>query len=746
MLTRCINIKTIIRNYKTSKVLGCILASLLLSSFIFSGLFNLPFPTPVGLVSAVRDHSHSSDRPTYVTPSPSASHAVSPRLLSNQPPIANAGIPQTVNAGSTVTLDGSRSIDPERDKLSYSWTQIAGPSVKLSNNKTANPTFIVPGDIRIGKTAVTLAFQLIVNDGKVDSAPATVNVSVEPSQTFASPTTITPLPTTRAMPHPSQTLTTGPPPQSNPAPMAKDQPDVKTNKTTTVGITLQATDPDPNAKLQAQILSQPQHGKLGDVDQATGKVTYTPNPDYTGDDSFTFKVNDGKADSNTATVTINVIEGLLQQPPKAIANINQQIVKPGVPVTLDASNTKSTNSNPIKYTWKQIAGPIVKFLNNNSVYTSKIQFVLPHSEVANFAPKTTTSQLNNTQLKFELTATDQKTGLASTAYTTANTAAAANPIADAGQSQTLTEGQKVTLNGSASTDSFGKTQSQSASLAYEWKQIGGTSQVTFDPGTENTINPQFTAPTPAGGASSEKLTFSLVIKDNLNGSVSINPASVDIIVNAKTAPLKIPKAISSIDKTTAKTGEIVTLSSDGSTDSAGSTNIDYTWTQNSTGGTTIPNFDIHAPNPSFTVPSIAGGAASDHLTFQLTVNDKGNSSLKSQPSNPVTVTVVESGGGSGPSGNSSNNTSPGGGIITGGPSGNSSNNTTTSVSQGNNTTRSNCAPGKIYLPTGECLNTSEFKEWASQKDEIGESSLWQWELHQNSTIGTLLDAPRAFLK
>src|SRR5205807_7664912 len=35
-------------------------------------------------------------------------------------------------------------------------------------------------------------------------------------------------------------------------------------------------------------------------------VTYTPNADYNGADSFTFKANDGAADSGEATVSITV--------------------------------------------------------------------------------------------------------------------------------------------------------------------------------------------------------------------------------------------------------------------------------------------------------------------------------------------------------------------------------------------------------------------------------------------------------
>ena len=50
-------------------------------------------------------------------------------------------------------------------------------------------------------------------------------------------------------------------------------------------------------------LVAPAHGSIS----GTGKSrTYTPNANYSGSDTFTFKVNDGKVDSNLATVTITV--------------------------------------------------------------------------------------------------------------------------------------------------------------------------------------------------------------------------------------------------------------------------------------------------------------------------------------------------------------------------------------------------------------------------------------------------------
>jgi len=94
----------------------------------------------------------------------------------NQAPTADAGRDQTVDEGDTVTLDGSNSYDADGTIATYTWTQMAGTSVTLSDATAAQPTFTAPD---IGPDGDLLTFQLtITDDGGLQSTDACiVNVS-----------------------------------------------------------------------------------------------------------------------------------------------------------------------------------------------------------------------------------------------------------------------------------------------------------------------------------------------------------------------------------------------------------------------------------------------------------------------------------------------------------------------------------------------------------------------------------------
>jgi hypothetical protein len=76
----------------------------------------------------------------------------------SSPPIANAGVDQTVNENQLVTLDGSDSYDSDGKIISYFWEQINGTTVTLSAPNSIIPTFYYPD------TDESLIFQLTVTD------------------------------------------------------------------------------------------------------------------------------------------------------------------------------------------------------------------------------------------------------------------------------------------------------------------------------------------------------------------------------------------------------------------------------------------------------------------------------------------------------------------------------------------------------------------------------------------------------
>src|SRR5205085_11367324 len=62
----------------------------------------------------------------------------------------------------------------------------------------------------------------------------------------------------------------------------------------------------PTRRSSDLIVNGPTNGVISGFDANTGALTYTPNPNFNGPDSFTFKVNDGTVDSAPATVSLTV--------------------------------------------------------------------------------------------------------------------------------------------------------------------------------------------------------------------------------------------------------------------------------------------------------------------------------------------------------------------------------------------------------------------------------------------------------
>ena len=222
----------------------------------------------------------------------------------NRAPVANAQEVSTEEDTSvTITLTGS---DPEGDALTF---------VILGQPSKGGLGAVDQGTGKVVYTPSSNAngpdsFTFVVSDGELASAPVTVTVNLG---------------------------------VVNDAPAAKAQT-VQTDEDTAVTITLNATDDDGD-KLTYSVVTAPTKGSLSTIDQGTGKLTYTPDTDTNGADSFTFKANDGFDDSAEVTVSI-LVTAVNDAPEIAGSNpVTVAVSEDGSPVpftlTLSASDVDS---------------------------------------------------------------------------------------------------------------------------------------------------------------------------------------------------------------------------------------------------------------------------------------------------------------------------------------------------------------------------------------------------------------------
>lgn len=187
--------------------------------------------------------------------------SVAPRGGSNgnTAPVAKAqSVTTAEDASKAITLAGS---DADGNALTY--TVVSNPAHGTLSGSGAARTY-APAANYSGSDSFTFK----VNDGTVDSAVATVSMTVT---------------------------------AVNDVPVATAQ-SVSTPKNTSKSITLSGTDIEGSALTYA-IVSQPSHGALSGTGASR---TYTPTTGYTGSDSFTFTANDGTAASAAGTVSITV--------------------------------------------------------------------------------------------------------------------------------------------------------------------------------------------------------------------------------------------------------------------------------------------------------------------------------------------------------------------------------------------------------------------------------------------------------
>ncbi len=225
----------------------------------FSGSFRyVPFPNAFGTDSFTFKASDSQTDSNIATITLNIAAV-------NDPPVAVEDMAVT-NQRTPIIIDVlANDSDPDGDPLTVK-------SVKRGRN----------GRVRIiGKTTIqytprrrfngTDTFTYRAGDGRLKSAPTTVTVQV---------------------------LDTNTPPNAIHSAYSSQGG-------VAVAAAMNAVDPDGDP-LEYLVTRQPSKGTLSLTNPATGAFVYTPHAGSSGEDSFRFKVNDGRLDSNVASVSIDL--------------------------------------------------------------------------------------------------------------------------------------------------------------------------------------------------------------------------------------------------------------------------------------------------------------------------------------------------------------------------------------------------------------------------------------------------------
>ncbi|HZE56783.1 MAG TPA: Ig-like domain-containing protein [Chthoniobacterales bacterium] len=318
------------------------------------------------LLPIVNDMLHEADETLTLTLVPLVGAAttgeIAPQTLTivdndNTAPVAtNQAVSTNEDTAKNITLTGS---DADNDPITFS--VVSSPSHGALSGTAPNLTYTPASDYNGADS-----FTFKVNDGRVDSTAATVSITVNavndpPTANAQSVSTnedtaksITLTGSDKETPSgsltfaitatPAHGILTGTPPNVTYTPTSNyNGPDsfqftvtdngdgtspASTSGAATVTITVNAINDPPTANAQSvttnedtaksialtgsdiendplifSVVTSPTHGSLTGTPP---NLTYAPAGNYNGPDSFTFKANDGQADSAPATVSITV--------------------------------------------------------------------------------------------------------------------------------------------------------------------------------------------------------------------------------------------------------------------------------------------------------------------------------------------------------------------------------------------------------------------------------------------------------
>ena len=396
-----------------------------------------------------------------------------PAAPANRPPSVDAGPDLNVAEGQPVALSGTAT-DPDGDQLTYLWTHDSTLAITLENATALSTTFTAP---EVGSNT-TVTFTLTANDG---AATASDSVAVTITDTPAEP----PLD-----PREIGEITLG---STQPGTVrASWNPTIEEARDYRISWA-RAGEPFPSW-----------------TDSSGNAYPTDPSHTITGlDEGEEYKVKararyaDDTSGPWSGEFTI-MVASAANRPPVANAGPDRAVAS-GATVELDGSGSNDPDGDALSYLWSQTSGQTAALSN------------------ATAPSPTFTAPAGPAALVFRLNVTDTGS-LSSTDTVTVNVAAPANrpPTVDAGDGQSVQEGNTATLTGTAS-DPDGDP------LTYRWTH---DSALTITLENATALSTTFTAP---GVDSDTAITFTLTAEDG-RGASSSDTVSVTILAGSPPDP------------------------------------------------------------------------------------------------------------------------------------------------------------------------------------------------------------------
>jgi hypothetical protein len=545
-------------------------------------------------------------------------------IMVKQPPIALTNLSNDINTASRnsqgnvgesscsyttpVTLYGF-GVDPDLDTFTYTWTQVhdtggtpigAGDTIvnlNVSPSSPQAPTFTAP-DVPNGQQQIDLVFQLIVNDGTINSAPAYVTVHVL---------------NTNDPPIAALTVNGQTPDMNNAVDGVHAGTQVTLDGSTSsdpnpgTSFTYTWTQIDPDLKYPVTGFSANPASPLATftapaVDAKQGSITLT----------FQLTVSDGDC-TDTKQVSIMVVNN--NRPPIADAGQTQNVPE-GSPVSLDGfTGSYDPDTDPITFLWTHVhdttgaplqgTDPVVTFDSSSPTPS----FVAP------------TFGGSGGSLTFQLIVTDSHGTASDPSYVVINVNPNSAPVPHAGPDHTVNEHTTVALIGSA-------TDADNNPLTYTWDQVHDTSgsppaptdlqaTVTYqNPSDPSNPNASFVAPeVPCEGGT---VVMRLTVNDGYVDAFAYVTITINNVNNN-------PNAVAGSPQNVNEAATVLLNGSNSSDMDPGETQtLTFLWTAPS--GITFTDTGTQttkAASPTFTAPNIGGGdpSKSVDLSFHLVVSD-----------------------------------------------------------------------------------------------------------------------------